>query len=184
MSAIAPSDSSHYEYLIYTAPSNGNGATITATVTWASDWYPPPPSQYTSSFPNLVEISYLGGFGCDFIRNYPQNNFVEFQSGMDPTNPNATKTASITVGPGKAVAIAGSDCFFGDNFTFHTLVKWTVQLQGCQVALTVPAFRQTDPRWSADELGFGPYTIGGRGCAVSSLAMAQKFAGIESVFSP
>ena len=103
---------------------------------------------------------------------------------MDPTNPNATKTASITVGPGKAVAIAGSDCFFGDNFTFHTLVKWTVQLQGCQVALTVPAFRQTDPRWSADELGFGPYTIGGRGCAVSSLAMAQKFAGIESVFSP
>src|SRR5207302_6989498 len=71
----------------------------------------------------FLQISYLGGFGCDFIRNYPQNNFVEFQSGMDPTNPNATKTASITVGPGKAVAIAGSDCFFGDNFTFHTLVK-------------------------------------------------------------
>jgi hypothetical protein len=104
---LAPSDSSHYEFVILTAPMNVSGAVVTATATWASDWYLPPPIQHTSSFPNLVEVPYLGGFGCDFIRNYPQNNFVEFQSGIDPTNPNATKTASITVGPGKAVAIAG-----------------------------------------------------------------------------
>src|SRR5438046_1373745 len=81
---LAPSDSFHYEFLILTAPMNVNGATITATATWAPDWYLPPPIQHTWSFPNLVEVPYLGGFGCDFIRNYPQNNFVEFQSGMDP----------------------------------------------------------------------------------------------------
>jgi hypothetical protein len=72
-------------------------------------------------------VPFLGGSGCDFIRNYPQNNFVEFESGMDPTNPNSTKTASIHVGPGASVAIAGSDCNFGDNFTFHRLMKWSVQ---------------------------------------------------------
>src|SRR5205085_11030844 len=111
-----------------TVPANVNGATVTATVTWASDWYPPPPNQHTSSFANLVEVPYLGGFGCDFIRNYSQNNFVEFESGLDPNNPNAEKVGSITVGPGKGVAIAGSDCFFGDNFTFHRRVRWTVTL--------------------------------------------------------
>lgn len=91
---LAPSDSSHYEFLILTADMNVNGATVTATATWASDWYLPPPIQHTASAPNLVEVPYLGGFGCDFIRNYPQNNFVEFQAGMDPTNPNATKTGA------------------------------------------------------------------------------------------
>ena len=123
---LPPSDSSHYEFLIYTVPWHVSGATITATATWASDWYLP--SVHTSSFPNLVEIPYVGGYGCDFIRNYPQNNFVEFESGMDTTDRNAVQVGSIDVGPGKSVAIAGSDCYFGDNFTFHRLVKWTVKL--------------------------------------------------------
>lgn len=125
---LAPSNSSHYEFIIYTVPMDVNYATITATVSWASDWYLPPPSQGTSSFVNLVEMPYQGGYGCDFIRNYPQNNFVEFESGMDPTNPNSVKVSSIDVDPGKSVAIAGSDCYFGDNFTFHRLVRWSVTL--------------------------------------------------------
>ena len=123
---LAPSDSDQYEFLVYTVPLDVSGATITATATWASDWYLP--SVFTSSFPNLVEIPYVGGYGCDFIRNYPQNNFVEFESAMDPTDRNAVQVGSIDVGPGKSVAIAGSDCYFGDNFTFHRLVKWTVKL--------------------------------------------------------
>lgn len=124
---LAPPRSSHYEFVIYTVPSNVNGAVVTAKATWGPGWEPNPPGG-TSSFPNLVEVPYLGGFGCDFIRNYPQNNFVEFESGMDRTDPNAMKVGSITVGPGKTVAIAGSDCFFGDNLTFGRLMDWTVTL--------------------------------------------------------
>jgi len=125
---LAPSDSSSYEFVILPADMNINGATVTVIATWASDWYLPPPTQHTQSVPVLVEVPYLGGSGCDYIYNYPQNDFVGWS--LDRTNPNSTATASITVGPGKAVAIAGSDCYLSDNFTFHELVTWNVQLQG------------------------------------------------------
>lgn len=144
---LAPSDSSNYDFPILTADMNVNGATVTATATWASDWYLPPPTQYTQSVPNLVEVPYLGGSGCDFLYNYPQNHFVTLS--LDRTNSNSTTTTSITVGPGKAVAIAGSDCFFGDNFTFHELVTWNVQLQGCHVDLS-------NVRFFTSTFGFRP----------------------------
>ena len=125
---LAPSDSDHYEFDIFTVPRTASKAIATATVTWASDWYSPRPDEHTSSFANLVEVPYRGGYSCDFIRDYPQNNYVEFESGMNETNPDAKQTGSITVGPGATIAIAGSDCSFYDDFTFHRLVKWYVRL--------------------------------------------------------
>src|SRR5437588_11559426 len=51
-----------------------------------------------------------------------------------------------------------------------------------RVELPVPAFRQSDERWSDDPLGGGPdnRTLGGQGCAVAAAAMVFKFYGIET----
>jgi hypothetical protein len=139
---VVPSDSDHYEYVIYTAPLDVQSVTVTATVTWAADWSMPSATERTSSFPNLVSLPYRGGFGCDFIRNHADNNFVEFESGMDPRNPGAMKAGSITVGPGISVAIAGSDCFFDDNFRFHRLVEWTASETPREFSLNFTTFIQ------------------------------------------
>ncbi len=142
---LTPSTSSHYEFLVFTAPATAKSATVVVTASWADDWYPPPAFQHTSSFPNLVEVPYQGGFGCDFIRNYPSNNFVEFESGMDQNDPDATKTAAITVGPGVSVVIAGSDCSFGDNFTFHRRLEWEAFVEEHAIEVEIDIKPGSDP---------------------------------------
>lgn len=123
---LAPSDSPGYSFQIYSVPSTASSATVTAVVTWAPDWYPPPPNETTQSGPNLVEMPFNGGTGCDHVWKHPEDNFVNFD--IDPFDQSASKVGSIVVGPGKGVAIAGSDCFFGDNFHGNHLVEWSVVL--------------------------------------------------------
>ncbi len=123
---LTPSDSDGYSFLIFTVPSNISSAIITANVTWASDWYPPPANETTQSGPNLVEVPFNGGSGCDHVWKHSENNFVNFD--IDPFSQSAERVGSISVGPGKSVAIAGSDCFFGDNFMGNHRVKWWVTL--------------------------------------------------------
>ncbi len=48
------------------------------------------------------------------------------------------------------------------------------------VALSVPGFRQADPRWHADALGNTKDTLGSAGCAVSSAAMVLKWYGVDT----
>ncbi len=49
-----------------------------------------------------------------------------------------------------------------------------------RVELSVPSFRQNDPRWGGDLLGPTDGTIGAEGCAVSSAAMVLNFYGIDT----
>lgn len=122
---VSPSQSYGYSDVIYTVPANVQYATITATATWDDSWLLQASGQASS--PNLAEVPFQGGSGCNFIRNYPTNNSIEF-NGITPFTRDATQTASITVGPGKSVAIAGSDCYVGDNFPFPTVMNWSVDL--------------------------------------------------------
>jgi hypothetical protein len=46
-----------------------------------------------------------------------------------------------------------------------------------RVILSVPRFAQNDSRWTDDELGTAPSTMGEEGCAVSSAAMVLAFYG-------
>jgi hypothetical protein len=48
------------------------------------------------------------------------------------------------------------------------------------VALSVPAFRQADPRWHTDPLGHTTDTLGTAGCAVTSAAMVLKWYGVDT----
>lgn len=46
--------------------------------------------------------------------------------------------------------------------------------------LDVPLFRQGDPRWSGDQLGATPGTLGAEGCAVASAAMVLASYGYDT----
>jgi hypothetical protein len=48
------------------------------------------------------------------------------------------------------------------------------------VELAVPFFRQGDPRWRDDRLGWTDGTLGGEGCAVASAAMVLGYYGIRT----
>lgn len=48
------------------------------------------------------------------------------------------------------------------------------------VTLSVPAFRQADPRWHADPLGNTKDSMGATGCAVTSAAMVMKWYGADT----
>ncbi len=48
-----------------------------------------------------------------------------------------------------------------------------------KVEVTVPAFAQADPRWRLDRMGESPGTLGAEGCAVTSVAMALAFYGMD-----
>jgi hypothetical protein len=61
------------------------------------------------------------------VWKHPENNFVNFD--IDPFDQNASKVGSIVAQPGHDVAIAGSDCFFGDNFRGNHLVHWSAVLE-------------------------------------------------------
>ena len=119
---ITPSDSGGYSHTIYTAPADIISATVIAEVSWSGDWYPP--SGWTQSAPMLVAIPYNGGSYCNHIWKHPENNYSDLT--IDPSDQFANKVGSIIVGPGVSVAIAGSDCYFPDNFTAHHRVKWHV----------------------------------------------------------
>lgn len=121
---VVPTDSSGYSYEIYSAPSNGGPVTVSATATWWTDWYQPDPNALTQSDANLVEIPYNGGTGCDQIWKHPENTYVPLN--IDPRDPNSKTTGSLTLAPGTSVAIAGSDCYFADNFHAHIKVDWMV----------------------------------------------------------
>ena len=49
-----------------------------------------------------------------------------------------------------------------------------------RLVITVPWFRQADPRWSGDRLADTSGTLGGEGCAVSSAAMVMARAGADA----
>ncbi len=49
-----------------------------------------------------------------------------------------------------------------------------------RVELSVPSFRQNDPRWGKDPLGPTESTVGAEGCALSSAAMLMSFYGIDT----
>ncbi len=49
-----------------------------------------------------------------------------------------------------------------------------------RVEISVPSFRQGDPRWRADPLGPTDSTLGAEGCAVSSAAMVMASYGIDT----
>jgi parallel beta-helix repeat protein len=46
--------------------------------------------------------------------------------------------------------------------------------------LTVPFFSQRDPAWKDKKLDHSPYTIGGYGCALTSVAMLSKYFGYDT----
>lgn len=48
------------------------------------------------------------------------------------------------------------------------------------VNLDVPIYKQGDPRWSGDKLGSTSLTIGSHGCAITSIAMAFKYYGVQT----
>lgn len=48
------------------------------------------------------------------------------------------------------------------------------------VTLTVPGFRQADPKWHNDPLGATTDTLGTAGCAVTSAAMVLKSYGVDT----
>jgi hypothetical protein len=117
--------SSGYSVAIYTAPGT-SGALVTAKGMYTSDWYQAG-SSLTQSDPYLVEVPFNGGSNCDHVWKHPENNMVGL--GMNNTSQSATTTGSISVGPGGTVAIAGSDCYFPDNFQASELVIWEARLQ-------------------------------------------------------
>jgi hypothetical protein len=49
-----------------------------------------------------------------------------------------------------------------------------------RVELAVPQFRQADPQWRGDRLGWSNGTLGAEGCAVASTAMVLRFYGIDT----
>ena len=123
---VAPSDSSGYRFDIYTAPA-GPGSTpktVRVSVRWDDDWYLSPVNERTSSGPFLLEVPFSGGSGCNHVWKHPGNNMINLT--LDAGDQGAMRTASMTVAPGKTVSIAGSDCFFPDNFRGHQIVIWTV----------------------------------------------------------
>ena len=48
-----------------------------------------------------------------------------------------------------------------------------------EIVITVPHYRQADPRWKADLLGKTPGTLGGQGCAVASASMTLSHYGMS-----
>jgi hypothetical protein len=120
---IAPADSDSFSYQIYTAPIDVDFVIISATANWWEDWHTPLPTETTQSFPNIVEIPYQGGTGCDYIYNYDENNFAKLS--LDAQDQFSQESQSIRIGPGKSVAIAGSDCGLNDNFHAHYHIIWT-----------------------------------------------------------
>src|SRR5437879_8917284 len=49
-----------------------------------------------------------------------------------------------------------------------------------RVELAVPQWRQADPLWHNDQLGWSNGTLGAEGCAVASAAMVLNFYGIDT----
>jgi hypothetical protein len=124
---IVPADSNSYSIQIYTAPLTVDFVIISATATWSDDWHTPLPTETTQSYPNIVEIPYLGGTGCDYIYNYDQNNFAKIS--LDAQDQFSQESQTIRIGPGKSVAIAGSDCGLNDNFHAHYHIAWMATVQ-------------------------------------------------------
>lgn len=137
-----PSDSPGYSFIIFTAPTNVQDVTITATVTWdQAGWEP---QSGTMSIPNLVEVPFVGGSGCDFIYNHPQNNFVKLGP-LDGNDQFDQFTGSITIGPGATAAIAGSDCFFPDNITLKQVATWQASCNPLEIEVELDIKPQSCP---------------------------------------
>lgn len=113
----APTDSSGYSFFLVDGP-----ATVTATARWGPDWSAQPGR--TQSDPFLIEVPFNGGNGCDHVWKHPENRMVSLL--LDPGDQFDTAEGTLTVPAGKSIAIAGSDCFFGDNFHAHVIVDWRV----------------------------------------------------------
>jgi hypothetical protein len=124
---IAPTDSYSYSTQVYTAPLDVSFVIISATAIWSNDWYTPSLTETTQSFPNIVEIPYQGGEGCDYIYDYATNNFMKLS--LDENNQFSEDSQSIHIGPGKSVAIAGSDCGLHDNSHAHYRISWVATEQ-------------------------------------------------------
>lgn len=114
-----------YSYVIYTVPQDAEYAIITAIGTWTTDWYQAQ-QELTKSDAFLVEVPFNGGHDCDHLWRHPENHQVALN--MVNMDQSWTVTGSLTVGPGKSVAIAGSDCYFPDNFYAHERVQWSVEV--------------------------------------------------------
>jgi hypothetical protein len=117
--------SSGYRYDVFTAPATA-GAMITAKGMWGSDWYQAGRS-LTQSAPYLIEVPFAGGYSCDHVWKHSSNNMVSLT--LQNVDQSSTVTGSISVGPGTTAAIAGSDCYFPDNFLAHETVIWEARLQ-------------------------------------------------------
>lgn len=122
----APSQSDGYRHDIYTVPADVESATITATGSWDDRWHSGIPTAQASQ-PFLVAVPFAGNYGCDFIYEHPENHYVGFD--YDPYERDWSESISLTVGPGVTVAIAGHDCYVGDNFDFPMVVNWSVELK-------------------------------------------------------
>jgi hypothetical protein len=123
---LAPTDSSGYSYPVYTVPQTVTHATVVVTSTWSNDWYDPGPGNWTQSDPLLVKVPYAGGYSCDQIWKHSSNVYL-FLS-LEPTAAAATKITEMALVPGEVVAIAGSDCYFPDNFHAHYQLEWSVHI--------------------------------------------------------